>query len=150
MADHTPDHTPGSTPDHMSEQTSRAFPERAHSAREIVSISRSEAHRAPAPLRDARRNLAQHITTAKETAADGLISTAERIRAEAYRIGDDELLRQAQNLSGQLERTAVYLHGHTLDQMGGDARQVVQNKPWQAVVIAFVVGIIFGRTIIRD
>lgn len=115
-----------------------------------VRIVRVQSERPPAPLRDVRRSVLQHIDAAKDTAADGLISAAERVRAEAYRLGDDEALRQAYHLSDYLNRTAVYLHGHTLDQMEGDARQIVRNKPWQAVVIAFVVGIIFGRTFRRD
>jgi ElaB/YqjD/DUF883 family membrane-anchored ribosome-binding protein len=45
-----------------------------------------------------------------------------------------------------MERAAVYLHGHTFDQITGDATQIVQAKPWQAVLIAFLVGIIFGRS----
>ncbi len=49
-----------------------------------------------------------------------------------------------------MERAAVYLHSHTFDQMTGDAALMVRAKPWQAVVIAFLVGVIFGRSINRD
>jgi ElaB/YqjD/DUF883 family membrane-anchored ribosome-binding protein len=102
------------------------------------------------PLRDARRTVLQRVYTTKETAADQLISAAERIRAEAFRSGDDFTIRQAQQLSRSLERAAVYLHGHTFDQITDDATQAVQAKPWQAVVIAFLVGVIFGRSFHRD
>mgnify|MGYP000845672465 CR=1 FL=1 len=102
------------------------------------------------PLRDARRAVLQRVYATKETAADQLISAAERIRAEAFRSGDDFTIRQAQQLSRSLERAAVYLHGHTIDQITGDATQAVQSKPWQAVAIAFMVGVIFGRSFRRD
>ncbi len=106
--------------------------------------------RSRAPLRDARRSMFQRAYSAKETAADQLIAAAEKLRAEAYRGNDPDAVRQAQQVSRSLERAAVYLHSHTFDQMTGDATQMVQSKPWQAVVIAFLVGIIFGRSFRHD
>lgn len=100
-------------------------------------------------LRDARRSLTHRAQAAKESAADQLIGTAEWLRAEAFRLGDAETIRQAQQVSRRMERTAVYLHGHTFDQITGDARQMVEAKPWQAVFIAFLLGVIFGRTFQR-
>lgn len=97
-------------------------------------------------LRDFRRAILQSAYTTKETAADQLIAAAERIRAEAFRTEDAYTIGQAQQLSRSMERAAIYLHGHTFDQMTGDARQMVQAKPWQAVMIAFLVGTLFGRT----
>jgi ElaB/YqjD/DUF883 family membrane-anchored ribosome-binding protein len=110
-----------------------------HTPGESAAQARSSA------LRELRRTLMQSAYATKETAADQLISAAERIRAEAYRTDDVYTIRQAQQLSRSLERTAIYLHGHTFDQMTGDARQYVQTKPWQAVMIAFLMGTIFGR-----
>ncbi|MBN1202017.1 MAG: hypothetical protein JXJ20_09195 [Anaerolineae bacterium] len=101
-------------------------------------------------IRDARRTVMQHAYAAKETAADQLIAAAERVRAEAMHTGDQEMIQQAQTLSRSLERGAIYLHGHTFDQMTGDATQIVQSKPWQAVMIAFLVGAIFGRSFRRN
>ena len=102
------------------------------------------------PLREARRTVIQRVYATKDSAADQLITAAERIRAEGLRSGDEVAIRQAQQIARSLERSAVYLHGHTIDQMTGDATLMVQSKPWQAVMIAFVVGIIFGRTLRRD
>ncbi len=48
-----------------------------------------------------------------------------------------------------MERAAVYLHSHTFDQMTGDATLIMRHKPWQAVMIAFLVGVIFGRSFQR-
>jgi ElaB/YqjD/DUF883 family membrane-anchored ribosome-binding protein len=104
-----------------------------------------ETNKAWLPLRDARRSAIQGVYGIKDTAADQLIVAAERIRAEAFRSGDEMAIRQAQQLSRSLERSAIYLHGHTFDQITGDATLMVQSKPWQAVVIAFLVGVIFGR-----
>lgn len=103
-----------------------------------------------APLREARRTVIQRAYTTKETAADQLITAAERVRAEAIRFDDPDVIHQAQQVSRSLERAAIYLHGHTFDQMTGDATQMVQSKPWQAVMIAFLVGVIFGRSFRRS
>jgi ElaB/YqjD/DUF883 family membrane-anchored ribosome-binding protein len=116
---------------------------------ETRNLPSPDAGRAWLPLRDARRSAAQSVYGIKDTAADQLIVAAERIRAEAFRSGDDQAIRQAQQLSRSLERTAMYLHSHTLDQITGDATLMVQSKPWQAVVIAFLVGVIFGRNFRR-
>ena len=75
---------------------------------------------------------------------------AERIRAEGFRSDDEYAIRQAQQLSRSLERAAVYLHSHTLAQITGDATLLVQSKPWQAVIIAFLVGVIFDRSFRRE
>lgn len=104
-----------------------------------------DAVRPRSSLREARRSVMQRAYATKEAAADQLITAAERIRAEALRSGDEVALRQANQLARSLERAAVYLHGHTFDQMTGDATQIVQSKPWQAVIIAFLLGVIFGR-----
>lgn len=102
-----------------------------------------------APLREARRALIKRAYATKDVAADQLITAAERIRAEAFRSDDEVVIRQAQQVSHAMERAAVYLHGHTFDQMTGDATIMVRAKPWQAVMIAFLVGAIFGRSFRR-
>lgn len=106
----------------------------------------SEISRTWSPLRDARRTAIQQVYAIKDSAADQLITAAERMRSEAYHSGDEVAIRQAQQLSRSLDRAAVYLHSHTLDQMTGDATLLVQSKPWQAVIIAFLVGVIFSRS----
>ncbi len=109
----------------------------------------SDANHTGSPLRDARRNVIKHVYAAKDSAADQLIASAERIRAEAFRSDDDVVIRQAQQLTHAMERAAVYLHSHTFDQMTGDATVMVRTRPWQAVMIAFLVGVIFGRSFRR-
>ncbi len=105
--------------------------------------------RVVAPLRDARRSVIKRVYATKDAAADQLITAAERIRADAFRSNDDVVIRQAQQLTHAMERAAVYLHSHTFDQMTGDATVMVRAKPWQAVMIAFLVGVIFGRSFRR-
>jgi len=106
--------------------------------------------RTSTPLREARRGVIKRVYATKDAAADQLITSAERIRAEAFRSNDEDVIRQSQQLTHAMERAAVYLHSHTFDQMTGDATLMVRAKPWQAVVIAFLVGVIFGRSINRD
>jgi hypothetical protein len=86
-------------------------------------------NRSRASLREARRSAIQYASNTKTGAADQLIAAAERIRAEAYKFGDPDTIRQAQQMSRSLERAAVYLHGHTFDQITGDATLVVRSKP---------------------
>lgn len=114
-------------------------------ADDLENSAQTDGHRSTT-LRDARRSVIQGAQSAKESAADQLIIAAERIRAEAFRTGEQDVIRQAQQLSRSLERAAVYLHSHTFDQITDDATLMVRSKPWQAVVIAFLVGIIFGRS----
>jgi hypothetical protein len=109
-----------------------------------------EQDRQRTPLREARRNVVQRVYGMKDGAADQLIVAAERIRAEGFRSGDEYAIRQSQQLSRSLEHAAVYLHSHTLDQITGDATLLVQSKPWQAVIIAFLVGVIFDRSFRRE
>lgn len=110
----------------------------------------SDDSRYSTPLREARRAVIKRAYATKDAAADQLISAAERIRAEAFRSDDEVAIRQAQQVSHAMERAAVYLHGHTFDQMTGDATVMVRTKPWQAVMIAFLVGVIFGRSFRRN
>ncbi|HEX3050089.1 MAG TPA: hypothetical protein VHP83_05495 [Aggregatilineaceae bacterium] len=110
----------------------------------------NETDRPRTPLREARRTVLQRAYSTKEVAADQLITAAERLRAEAVRVGDKDVIQQAGQISHSMERAAIYLHGHTFDQMTTDATQIVQAKPWQAVMLAFVMGIIFGRSFRRS
>ncbi len=105
--------------------------------------------RTPAAASDVRHTIVQRAHASKDAAADQLLAAAERIRAEALKTEDRTVYSQAQQLSRGLERAALYLHGHTLDQMTDDATELVQSKPWQAVLIAFLVGVIFGRSFAR-
>ncbi|NLX11008.1 MAG: hypothetical protein GXY36_15265 [Chloroflexi bacterium] len=114
-----------------------------------IALAQDPESRSRGPLYDARRSVLQGVYSTKEAAADQLIVAAERIRAEGVRSGDDDVLHQTQQMARTLERAADYLHSHTLDQMSDDATLLVQSKPWQAVVIAFLVGIIFGRSFRR-
>ena len=120
---------------------------------EQASSLTAENHEAGRPwpsLREARRSVLQRAYATKESAADQLIIAAERIRSEALRSDDEVAIHQAGQLARSLERAAIYLHGHTFDQMTGDATLMVRSKPWQAVMIAFLVGVIFGRGLRRD
>lgn len=105
--------------------------------------------RSPTAPNEVRHAIIQRAHDSKDAAADQLLAAAERIRAEALKTEDGTVYTQAQQLSRGLERAAVYLHGHTLDQMTDDATELVQSRPWQAVLIAFLVGVIFARSFAR-
>ncbi len=53
-------------------------------------------------------------------------------------------MRQAHQLARSMEKAAVYLDGHTFEQIGSDATDVVKANPWQSVGIVFILGLLLG------
>ena len=80
----------------------------------------------------------------KESASTSLLGAAESIRREAVKGGNDEMIRQAHKLARSMEKAAVYLDSHTFDQIGTDAAETVRENPWQALGIAFIIGLLIG------
>ncbi|HLY28916.1 MAG TPA: DUF883 C-terminal domain-containing protein, partial [Aggregatilineales bacterium] len=80
----------------------------------------------------------------KESAADSLLSAAENIRREALKSANDDLIRNAHTLSRSMEKAALYLDGHTFEQISDEATEVVRENVWQSVGIVFVVGLLIG------
>ncbi len=82
--------------------------------------------------------------TSKEKASDALLSAAETLRREAIKGGNDAMIRQSQQLARGMEKAALYLDSHTLDQMSADASEAVKENVWQSIGIAFIVGLLLG------
>jgi ElaB/YqjD/DUF883 family membrane-anchored ribosome-binding protein len=86
----------------------------------------------------------------RKEAAKKLNAAAENIRKEVRENDvDAEAIAKADEIADHLEKTAQYLNDHSLEQMGQDATEVVQNNPWQAVLIAFVIGFIVAMLLRR-
>ncbi len=96
-------------------------------------------------IHEIRRTMRQAAHNVKEAAANSLLSAAENIRLEAVKSGNSEAIQQAHQLARGMEKAAVYLDSHTLDQMGDDVAQSVSQNPWQWLAIVFVVGMLLGR-----
>jgi ElaB/YqjD/DUF883 family membrane-anchored ribosome-binding protein len=93
---------------------------------------------------EARRAMRESAYTVKETASDQLLTAAESIRREALKGGNEEVIRQAHTLARSMEKAALYLDGHTFEQIGQDATEVVKENPWQSVGIVFFFGLLMG------
>jgi ElaB/YqjD/DUF883 family membrane-anchored ribosome-binding protein len=93
---------------------------------------------------EARRMMKENAYTVKEAASDSLLTAAENIRREALKSGNEEIVRQAHQLSRNMEKAALYLDGHTFEQIGHDATEVVKSNPWQSVGVVFLLGLVFG------
>ncbi len=110
-------------------------------ARETVTQVGADAARAAA---DTRRAMRENAYTAKEKASDSLLTAAETLRREALKGSSDEMIRQSQQLARGMEKAALYLDSHTLDQMGEDASEVVRENVWQSIGIVFILGLLLG------
>jgi ElaB/YqjD/DUF883 family membrane-anchored ribosome-binding protein len=93
---------------------------------------------------EARRAMRESAYTVKETASDQLLTAAESIRREALKGGNEEVIRQAHTLARSMEKAALYLDGHTFEQIGQDATEVVKENPWQSIGVVFILGLLFG------
>jgi ElaB/YqjD/DUF883 family membrane-anchored ribosome-binding protein len=93
---------------------------------------------------DASRNMREAAYGVKESASNSLLNAAEGIRREAVKGGNDEVIRQAHKLARSMEKAAVYLDSHTFDQIGTDAAETVRENPWQALSLAFIIGLLLG------
>lgn len=113
----------------------------ADKAKETVAQVGTDATRNAA---EARRAMRESAYTVKETASNSLLTAAENIRREALKSGSDDVVRQAHQLARSMEKAALYLDGHTFEQIGTDAREVVKANPWESLGVVFIVGLILG------
>ncbi len=113
----------------------------AENVQHSVSQASTEAWRG---VSDASRSMRETAYTVKESASSSLLNAAEGIRREAVKGGNDEVVRQAHKLARSMEKAAVYLDSHTFDQIGTDAAETVRENPWQALSLAFIIGLILG------
>jgi ElaB/YqjD/DUF883 family membrane-anchored ribosome-binding protein len=81
----------------------------------------------------------------RKDAVNVLHSAAEKIRDEVREreLGEDAN-RAADDVANGLEKAAHYLNTRSVEEMGQDAKQVVQQYPVRTVGIAMFIGIIVG------
>ncbi len=95
-------------------------------------------------MAEARRAMRENADTAKDKASDALLNAADTIRTEALKGGNDEMIRQAGQLSRGIEKAALYLDSHTLDQIGEEATEMVKQNMWQTLGLAALIGLLLG------
>jgi ElaB/YqjD/DUF883 family membrane-anchored ribosome-binding protein len=110
-------------------------------AKETVTQVTTDAARSAA---EARRAMRETAYTVKEAASDSLLTAAESIRREAVKSGSEDVVHQAHQLARNMEKAALYLDGHTFEQISQDATEVVRANPWQSVGVVFIVGLVVG------
>jgi ElaB/YqjD/DUF883 family membrane-anchored ribosome-binding protein len=101
------------------------------------------------PWRVALEQIRERVSLAKSNAAGQLLAAAETIRQKASESDDNDAVRQAEQLAGSMEKTALYLESHTLAEIGEDVTAAASQSPWHVVGLAFIVGLVTGLLIRR-
>jgi ElaB/YqjD/DUF883 family membrane-anchored ribosome-binding protein len=97
-----------------------------------------------------RREVYARAEEIRKEAAKKLNVAAENIRKEMRENeADEEAIAKVDEIAGHLERTAQYLNDNSLEEMGKDATQAVQANPWQALLVAFIIGFVVGMLLRR-
>jgi ElaB/YqjD/DUF883 family membrane-anchored ribosome-binding protein len=96
-------------------------------------------------LKEMGREFTSRAEDVRKEAVKLLHSAAEKIREEAHErsIGEDAT-RAADEVAVGLEKAAHYLNTRSVQEMGQDAKQVVQQYPVRTITIAVVIGILIG------
>ncbi len=96
-------------------------------------------------LREFGREVRKRADDVRKEAAKQLNTAATSIRREVREAKiEGETQQRADELAKGLEKAAHYLNSKSVDQMSGDATRVVQRYPMRAVIVTFVVGLLFG------
>lgn len=96
-------------------------------------------------LREIGREFNNRAEDVRKEAVKLLHTAAEKIREEAHErpIGE-EATHAADEVAKGLEKAAHYLNNRSVEEMGKDAKQVVQKYPVRTVTVAVLIGIIIG------
>jgi ElaB/YqjD/DUF883 family membrane-anchored ribosome-binding protein len=96
-------------------------------------------------LREMGREFTSRAEDVRKEAVKLLHNAAEKIREEAHErpIGEDAT-HAADEVAKGLEKAAHYLNNHSVEEMGKDAKQVVQKYPVRTITVAVIIGIILG------
>jgi len=128
--------------EHIQEFTERTAEDIQHKAAKVGSeVSHTAA--------EARKTAEHGANNLKEGASDSLLAAAEKLRREAVRTGNSDLIHQAHHLARNMEKAAVYMDSHTFDQISNDASGIVRKNPWETLATAFVIGTIVGVLLSR-
>lgn len=82
---------------------------------------------------------------ARKESAKGLQKAADRLRQEARdNDSDEDTIRRVDLLANNLEKTAFYLKDRSVPEMEQQFEERVKQQPYQALLIAFVIGVVMG------
>lgn len=96
-------------------------------------------------VNEIRREALEKADEIRKEAAKKLNAAAEAIRKEVRENDvDKDGIKKADEIATHLEKTATYLANNTLEEMGEDATELVTRNPWQAVLVALIIGVFIG------
>lgn len=96
-------------------------------------------------LRELKRTARVHADDVRKDAVKLLNSAAERIRHEAHEAkASEEVRSSADKVAKGLEKAAVYLRRHSLEDVGDDMTVAVKRRPWRNMAIVFGAGLLIG------
>ncbi len=82
---------------------------------------------------------------ARKESARGLQKAADRLRQEVRdNDSDEDTVRRVDVLASNLEKTAFYLKDKSVPEMEQQFEDRVKQQPYQALLIAFVIGVVMG------
>ncbi len=83
---------------------------------------------------------------ARKESAKGLQKAADKLRSEVRDDGDtdEDTIKRVDDIANNLEKTALYLKETTVPEMEQQFQARVKAQPYQALLIAFVIGLVIG------
>ena len=92
------------------------------------------------------KRLGEGAEVARTSIAKRIAEAASTIRTEIddNKDLDKDARVRATNIVDGLDSAAKYLETNTLDDIEDDAREVISDNPWQAIITALVIGLIVG------
>ena len=87
---------------------------------------------------------------ARKESAKGLQKAADKLRSEVREgDADEESIKRADDVAAGLEKAALFLKETTVPEMEQELKERVQAQPYQALLVAFVIGLIVGLLLPR-
>jgi ElaB/YqjD/DUF883 family membrane-anchored ribosome-binding protein len=91
------------------------------------------------------RKATQVAEEARKESAKALQKAAERLRREVREGGgDDNAVQLTDDVASSLEKTALYLKETSVPEMEQELKERVQAQPFQALLVAFGIGLLVG------
>jgi ElaB/YqjD/DUF883 family membrane-anchored ribosome-binding protein len=98
-------------------------------------------------LRELKREAREQADVVRKDAVKLLNSAAEKIRQEVRDAkASDDVQQSVDKVATGLEKAALYLRRHSVDEVGDDMTVAVKRNPWRNLAIVFAVGVFFGLT----
>lgn len=96
-------------------------------------------------LREVGRELRQKANELRKDIVGQLNKAASTLRQEAReKSADPSLHKSVDEAATGLEKAAVFLNNHSVEDMGAEAVKTVKRSPMRSLAVVFVVGVVIG------